>query len=972
MDTQGFLAAVLPRQGQRFVVGIRNGRAAQQAAADDAAVEERASWLDAQGFDVYVAIGGYGPQGQRLAENALWHRCLRLDLDVAYDGAKPGKYGSKREALQALADFLDATGLPRPLIVDSGGGWHVYWPFTCDVSLPTWQDMANRLKNLCLVRGLLADPTVTADAARILRVPGTTNTKPHLNGPKVHVAGSGAGATDPTALSALLPAAQALSGGVPAAMQAPRVARQQSALQMPQGQAYSIREVIAECGVLTDMLATKGNGYDNAQWYYMLNTVQASMHTAEQKRAIALELSRGWEKNGQVFDVNDFERVFRRTTNGHPYSCATMAATGGRATAICQQCPYYTDSLPSVGLLGYNGFQSKRRPPAGAPAAPQQAAAAFTGAASVAAPPPTAGFQFQPNGSVTVSPMVLEYGKFSINSRNQPCAHVVVKSKEKDTAPTVFERPLIPYRLLSVIRTAQQDTFTFDAGADGHKALVLPAMARSSPQAVHAAFSSAQLYVDSTSAKAMEGFMTTFLQRLQTARKSASGQSSSGWTADRSGFVLGPTLYTGTGTESNHAPADSLSQHYVPAGDEALWRRSFDTILHSGPERQLLLSLGIAAPLFALTDLDGVLVNLHSESGTGKTTTTNALQSIWGNPRRLRIGSNDTDNARNKLLGEYGTMPAVIDEDTQRSGEALLSHVLSITNGKERHRLGISAKLNADVAEWQLMVFSSSNRSFVDRLLLNDATDTGGLARVFEITLPTPHHESSYTEDKHAIDAAAGSYGFLGPRLAQAYASIGAEKLREMVHASILRWTNELGNSSEDRFRIAVAALAEIGAAFGRGVCGLDIDVEGVRTAARACLGAMQRAVSEQRVTGLDFVRDFVVARGADFIDYHPGSMGIMSGNTTRAPMGERHHSGNGSVMIVIRERELRDYVQNNRGQWAGVRRQVATHPGVVRETRLFGSSTKGVTPVTAACLVFRASLIGNTPNLTVVTNAEA
>jgi len=36
------------------------------------------------------------------------------------------------------------------------------------------------------------------------------------------------------------------------------------------------------------VLAKGGNGYHNQQWYLMLNAVQASMHTPEQKRQIAL------------------------------------------------------------------------------------------------------------------------------------------------------------------------------------------------------------------------------------------------------------------------------------------------------------------------------------------------------------------------------------------------------------------------------------------------------------------------------------------------------------------------------------------------------------------------------------------------------------------------------------------------------------------------------------------------------------
>ena len=45
------------------------------------------------------------------------------------------------------------------------------------VLLAEWLTVAERLKKVCAEQGLLADPAVTADAARILRVPNTHNYK---------------------------------------------------------------------------------------------------------------------------------------------------------------------------------------------------------------------------------------------------------------------------------------------------------------------------------------------------------------------------------------------------------------------------------------------------------------------------------------------------------------------------------------------------------------------------------------------------------------------------------------------------------------------------------------------------------------------------------------------------------------------------------------------------------------------------
>ena len=76
-----------------------------------------------------------------------------------------------------LSAFLKATGLPTPTLVNSGGGLHVYWPLTRDVTVDEWKPLARSLKQLCGKQALHADPSVTTDAARILRVPGTNNFK---------------------------------------------------------------------------------------------------------------------------------------------------------------------------------------------------------------------------------------------------------------------------------------------------------------------------------------------------------------------------------------------------------------------------------------------------------------------------------------------------------------------------------------------------------------------------------------------------------------------------------------------------------------------------------------------------------------------------------------------------------------------------------------------------------------------------
>jgi hypothetical protein len=94
-------------------------------------------------------------------------------------------YETKKAAALALNGFMVKTGLDllgTPYIVDSGGGLHCYWPFTQDIAVDEWKPVAENLKRLCKQQKLNIDMTVTADAARVLRIPDTFNFKKNDDG----------------------------------------------------------------------------------------------------------------------------------------------------------------------------------------------------------------------------------------------------------------------------------------------------------------------------------------------------------------------------------------------------------------------------------------------------------------------------------------------------------------------------------------------------------------------------------------------------------------------------------------------------------------------------------------------------------------------------------------------------------------------------------------------------------------------
>lgn len=172
-----FLKRILPADGDYAVVAIhpvpdpvtKKKKIFEVTARDLAGVTNAVRRLSTKPLDIYVAIGSYN-KGSR--KDPKSKQSMYLDLD--------GKdfEGGKAAGMRELVRFCKATALPAPaIVVDSGGGFHCYWPFNQEIAVGPWRALATALKTKCAELGFKADPTVTADAARILRVPTTMNYK---------------------------------------------------------------------------------------------------------------------------------------------------------------------------------------------------------------------------------------------------------------------------------------------------------------------------------------------------------------------------------------------------------------------------------------------------------------------------------------------------------------------------------------------------------------------------------------------------------------------------------------------------------------------------------------------------------------------------------------------------------------------------------------------------------------------------
>lgn len=986
MNQGSFFAAVLPTVGFRYAVCFfadsRGPHHRDFAAGDEANLIGYAHWADQQrNAEVYFAVGGYMPDGtgqmSRKAVHALHHRCLRIDLDVG--AGDPTKYATQQEAAGALIGFTRTLGLPTPWIIDSGYGIHAYWPFDRDVSLQQWLPMAEALKNAAAAHGLRVDATVTTDAARILRFPGTTNRK--RGGAKpVRFLAEGVPAS-PEQILSRLPAGTTF--GITAAQLPSSIApRAQSELQSNLHPPYFLRGVLTSCPGMQAMLMNGGRRAQEPLWKATLDLVHGAADPLEKREAVAKALSSGHPG----YSDGDFAVKWTQTQqqNYQPPTCERMAGLG---MPECAACPLRR-SVRSPVVLGR--VSAAPVPPATAPAptaalqpAPQLTAVAQPQAQVVGVFCFTAG---KSAVSIIDGPLT----KDLVISGGMPCERRTKPPQIDGGAPIVWDDPICRYRIVEVERLldrrgdASLTAITFDCHSDGLRRIEFTHGDLSEPKAFNNKLIAAGLHIPKRNLGILQDkFMSEFLQQLQQLRPANRIADHCGWVDDCSGFVLGTTLHRANNRNESIRPsvgARGEMESYHIAGDEMVWRRAFDIALGGGPDRQVVLALAIAAPLMQFTGVDGLLLNAYTpESGVGKSTLCDAALSIWGAPNKLRKDFRDTANATFKLASIVGNLPMVVDEFTNVEGRALSDYVYTLTQGREKHRLSADAKLNASHARWCLPTITTSNNSVLEKLQLFRQDAVAEAARVFEIRLsPLPMSNEQLRFNKLHLQALREHYGFLGPQLLQIYLKQDAEQWRAMLNARIAYWDQAINATASDRFRSACAALVEIGAAIGK-TLGFAFDPVAVRAElAKQWSGAVVEFESNRK-TPADIAHDYCLRHGAEFV-----ILGGDRGDSLLSPMprtyygevrGRTVNSRFAAETVMIPVESLRAWCRDTNVSFKAlqewIRDEHKSGGAVLRHGRL--TFLQGLMQqVTTNAVEFRASAVLGTTQLTVIGESHA
>lgn len=730
MDTLEFLRAILPEDGVHYVGIMQEGRIGMAhhtalTLEDMAATIHR---MDAKpGVSVYHACASYRElyvevpdrrtgelkKKRRIAENAAQVKALWADLDVGDDKVAKGKgYATQKEAAAAVLGFCQQTGFPAPMIVNSGGGLHFYWPFEEAIDADEWVMLGANFKAVLAHFGVLADPTRTADVASVLRPVGSHNRKYGEKQVKVVKAAGPypvaqlreilGNLVSQYSLDVFTPLAPSSYGGL-----------NDDLLAHAYPEIEVDADVVAEgCQQVKAMRDTQGDvEYEHWRGVIGILTFCKDGHA----KAHEWSARRAETGHGQ----NDVDTKFM-TWNSGPSTCDFFASINSSG---CDGCPH-KGNIKSPLVLGRIE--------------------------------PTPETEIQQEAIVDNKPVIVDVPddlpgyKFD-ESINQMVHYVRNKDGMLEAVPFGH------YRIYPIARICQSDG-TFSVRVRMHmpkkklREFDLPAyvVAAGGQELAKEMGKYEHMITDNKDAAMhLTAYMRNALNRLVKETEEMHTMTSFGWKDGMSAFLLGDRLYKKDGTIHKvvlGGTAASKAQAFpVPRGTVEGWVEGvnymYDRPGAEAMQYALCSAFGSILSPFGETLYKGIPLALTSSgSGKGKTTVCQAALYAFGDGNALTINGKQgmTDNARASLMGTYNNVAMLVDEITRIKDDELSALLYAASNGKDKERMVSKQGLGVVLAEtqtWAMSMYMTANKHLSLLLSSGQGNTKAEAVRIFEIKM---------------------------------------------------------------------------------------------------------------------------------------------------------------------------------------------------------------------------------------------
>jgi hypothetical protein len=761
METLQFLETVLGSDGWYCGCEITN-HIKQKFYRSIEELESAAYETDANNKNAFFSLATFVESGSRKAENAKQLKSFFLDIDCG----QGRDYPSKEEGLNALQAFCRKFNFPKPLMVDSGGGFHVYWVLSEAISVDKWQPIAEKLKHLCISNGLRIDKTVTADAARILRVPNTNNYKKETPRP-VRICGHVPPTVQFEDFAKLVEEVEVPKSTIK--VDSDMTSDDNAILQALMGNnQFSFRKILEKtkngvgCGQLKDLIKNQ-ESVGEPLWRAGLSIAK---FCEDSDKAMYVMSHKHPEYDEDV-------TIAKAAVIPKPILCKTFDELN---PGICANCPN-NGKIRTPIVLGKEVMEASEED--NFYQEPEEVAPAPEVPANVIPTFPKPYFRGK-NGGVYIRTTTAE-GDTDERVIYHNDIYVVRRILDPEIGESIIMRLHLP--------------------KDGIREFSLPLTAASSREEFRKAMSMQGVLV--TKMEDLMAYVATWVNQLQAQSTADESRRQFGWSKDNKSFILGKNEYTANGIQTNH-PSPTTARYFPafePKGTLEGWKEMVAHFDKEGLEfHQFMICAGFGSVLMEfMPNINAVGMHLYSpESGFGKTSIMNVMNSIWGDYTELTISKEDTKNFSMNRAEVYKSLPLAIDEVTDMPPDQLSEFALGITGGKQRGRMSSGANTERWRGNpWSLISVTTANTSLIERVSTIKSVAAAEAQRIMEREVG---HYNFDTEQSSIFDKLLqNNFGHAGPIFID-YVLNNMDKVKELMTNVKLRLDKVFGLSHQNRF----------------------------------------------------------------------------------------------------------------------------------------------------------------------------
>ena len=831
-----------------------------------------------------------GAWAVRKQGNMLASKCSFFDLDV---GPEAAKYPTQRDALGALVQFLKDTGLPMPMLVSSGGGVHVYWPYVESVPVEEWKPLALHMRQLADHLGLKVDPTRTTDTTSVLRVSETFNWKDRANPREVRVLEERFVPTEWETFKRIVNDAMIRHGVIgkspPAAYTAPVDTHGLGTQTFNDfGAPPTLDEVAAACNQMKEILRSQGDPkhphygqLDNTAWYRgMLGTVKH------------VEGGDDWCR--KLTDLHprtnaDIEAKLIQLTKFAPARCETLRDVLPWKETPCLTCKHF-NKVPNPIVA------ARRTTLAPAPVVTDLAASGATtppaapSAATTTSPipplPPTATSLPPSSPGSPAAPMLLAPGAAiqAIMIPDPPYPYerlktggISVTRTDKDgntSSSTIYAYDLYPVkRLVNSETKTEQQMWRATLPRSGARDFVIDADVLYDGRKFAASLSNNGIYPERGNLQSLQEYMVAYITQLQRDLDADNQLGHLGWADGYRQFILPDKVLHEDGSVTNSSLTEGArraAQHITKRGDMKAQIALLDFYKHPNYlANQFAILCFLASPIFHATGNHGVVVNMSGDSGASKSTTLYLGSGIWGDPALWPINGTNrgaTANARAQRIITNANLPTPVDEITHLPAREAIDLVMNITQPGHRLRLGTDGAEKATTDNYKSAIMISTANSSLHSLLSTDnAAGTAGSMRVFEMKF-IPQNVHTKAEADEFLRQVKANFGHIG----EAFMAIVVRHrvaIEKRVQ-EVMREVDAEGNiQSSERFWSAVVAVVLVAGelAVSMRLCSYDM-VALKEWALKVQIPFMRGVVKEEYREPLAVLQDYIAEKQGNII----------------------------------------------------------------------------------------------------------